>query len=92
MVKPDRGNQRTGHATRKAMHGAALEQGAQLQLVCDACGREAPQLRHVLFNSGIDERVCRGCVETWAREFGGAAMDILLQWDREAMKESNEPA
>jgi hypothetical protein len=49
---------------------------------CDSCGKVA-ELRHVQFANGIEEKVCHGCVETWALEFGGAAMEILNQWDEE---------
>ena len=53
-------------------------------MVCEACGQERTALYPVQFLSGSVERVCRGCIEAWARVFGGAAADVLQQLPKEA--------
>ena len=52
-------------------------------MTCESCGQQALKLRHVQFNNGAVEAVCRRCVEAWAREFGGQAAEVLKQWDKE---------
>ncbi len=54
---------------------------------CESCGQVA-ELRRIQFVNGAVEAVCHDCVEAWALEFGGAAMEALNQWQMPEAKDA----